>query len=166
MYRTLIVLLSLLTVVSCREGSPLKETDENPVYYASIHLGQGYLDHVNNANRVVVTKIKPLDTDDYEFEPLSVDMNKEDISSLKDILLNDKSYLFDVRKKCVFIPEYALEFYVKGQKMLFLYAPLCKEFKVPYGHFKEQIIEIDPSFEKIEGLLEKYKNQLEVNDEN
>lgn len=169
MYIIIMFALMTLLTVGCREGTPLSEkgADENPVYMTEVRLGQAYLDQVNNANRIVLSKVSESPPKGYALDENTVELSEHDIAALKDILLDDKSYLFDVRKRCVFIPEYALEFYVKGEKLLLLYAPLCKEFKIPYGQFKSQIIEIDPSFEQIENLLNKYKKQLEVfNDEN
>ncbi|MEM1281957.1 MAG: hypothetical protein AAGG81_00230 [Chlamydiota bacterium] len=166
MHKRIFIILSLLVAVSCQEETSLKETDDNPVYLTEIHLGQGYLDQINNAEKITLSRIRNLDYGDYEVEPVAVDLELDDMSELKDILLNDRSYVFDLRKRCVFVPEYVLEFSVKERKLLLLYAPLCKEFKLPYGQFKAQIIEIDPSFKKIEELLKKYKQQLEVSDEN
>lgn len=167
MYLRLLMLLSVFTFTSCQEGTPLEKGDTtNPVYLAETHLGPGYLDIVNNADTVSLIKVQPKMPRDYELEDKSVEMDHGDVAKLKDVLLNDDSYIFDLQKHCVFLPEYALKFKARDKVLLLLYSPTCKEFKIPYGQFKAQIIEIDPSFEQIEKLISKYKTQLEVNDEN
>lgn len=167
MYRVILAVLISLAAVGCREGSNLGEINKgNPVYLTEAHMGKGYIDHINNADRIVISKVESRSPTDFYPEGVSIDFDKEDISKFKDILLNDKSYLFDRKKKCFFVPEYTFEFYLKGYKLLMFYSPLCKELKISYGNLKPQIIGIDPSFEQIENLINRHKKQLEVNNEN
>jgi hypothetical protein len=166
MFKSIIMIFTLLITVGCQEGTPLSKEDTNPVRLSEIHLGPAYLDTINNAQTVTFSKVRPILPKDFKLEGDTIDLDRDDVAKLKEILLSDKSYLFNIQKKCVFVPEYALEFKLRGNAMLLLYAPTCKEFKVPYGRFKAQIIEIDPSYEQIEALLKKYKEKLEVSDEN
>lgn len=161
----LLAALGLLLATGCREGSPLEEKEKNPVALAEERFGKGYLNAINLSDLLTIGKVQPDGFGGFTLEEKEVALSAKDLAALKELLLNDDSYLFDIEKRCLFVPEYLLRFKRGEKATLLLFSPLCKQLKMPYANFKQLIIDIDPSFERIEGIVKKYKPQLEDSDE-
>lgn len=166
MYRALFAVLTLLMVSGCQKSSPPKKEYSQMVQLVRTHLGQNYLDHIQEAEGIAIVKVKPQPADKSQGEKQSIELDQGDVLKMKEILLNDNSYQFAFQKKCLFLEEYLLKFHAKGEEMQLFYSPACKQFKYPHAPNRSgDIIEIDPSAKQIEMLINKYTKQFEVNDE-
>lgn len=165
MYKKLLLIATLFAIIGCKEVSSSKEKNSHADSLVQTHLGINFLDHVEATKSIAIYKVTPQFPSSYKIEKESVEMHPSDVQSIKEILSSDKSYLFNIKKKCPFLPEYALELRGEKEGMTLLYAPSCKELKRVHGELEAQIIEIDPSAEKIDTLIQKYQQQQGVKNE-
>jgi hypothetical protein len=88
------------------------------------------------------------------YEPLdhALELPASIFKPMQALLLNDNTYMFDAKKKCLFIPNLALELKLNDEKLTILIGIRCKQVQFIYG--KENIIlDVDPAFPEIEELL-------------
>lgn len=78
-------------------------------------------------------------------------LTDREVEELNALLLQDKGYIFDRTKKCLFIPEVTFTFEKKG-KVVVIVSLICKQIKVVNGD-KSIILDTDPMEEELEDFM-------------
>lgn len=168
---TLLLSLLMLSTIGCsnqdEKGRQKKSPPRSDVQNFDSHdqkssdlskaLGESAYQTLTTARRIVIIKSKPTPSGEFkhpkEFIILDAKTNKELISILSD----ETNYIFDMTKKCIFIPEYA--FQAQGDTdLLILFSPSCKQIKfITPASTKNKILDIDPASEKLISIIKANK---------
>lgn len=120
--------------ITCRQGSTPDEGKKMEASRQVIEfLGNDIIDILKNPDRVESYRVKFTKTGKgnnlggYPVTAKGPDLAPKQVERLQAILLDGNTYLFDVVKKCLFLPEYAFRF-VRGEKnVIVLICYSCEE---------------------------------------
>lgn len=88
-------------------------------------------------------------------------LTEAQVKALQGHLLSDRGYEFDMQKKCLFIPQYALHFVGTGEATVIV-STLCKQLKI-IAEGKTTTLDYDPMGETFSafcrGLFESQNNK-------
>lgn len=136
-YKTLTCILgSLLALSACATTTLQLERKLGKHTYAAL----------NNAKAVSVVKVAEVRKPPYTPEGTPKNLNTEEVTTLRKLLLNDHSYSFNRIKRCLFIPEISYQF--TGDKVVNVYVSYsCKKIKI-VSENNTNIIDYDPMAKK------------------
>lgn len=82
------------------------------------------------------------------------------LKGIQTLLIDDATYMFDAKKKCLFLPNLAIEMKLNEEKLTILIGTSCKQVRFIYGDEKITL-DVDPAFPEIEKLVNslRRKNQ-------
>jgi hypothetical protein len=123
-------------VLSCRQGTvpdegKKMETEISPKVTG--FLGNDIIDIIKSPEKVESYRVKFQKTGKgttmggYPVTAQGPDLAPKQIERLQAILLDANTYLFDVVKKCLFLPEYAYRFVRGGKNVIVLVCYSCEE---------------------------------------
>ena len=84
-------------------------------------------------------------------------LNARQITQISSLLLDEQSYLFDVVKKCLFLPEYAFKAVRGGKSVVILICFSCEELLFVYEN-REILEDFDRVTPKMRSLIEELFN--------
>ncbi len=130
------ILGSLLALTACATTTlQLERKIGKPTYSA-----------LNNSKTVSVVKVAEVRKPPYAPEGAPKNLSTEQVSQLREMLLNDNSYNFNRIKRCLFIPEISYQF--SGDKAVNVYVSTsCKKIKI-VSENNTNIIDYDPMAKK------------------
>ncbi len=109
-------------------------------------IGKQTYSALNNSKAVSVVKVAEVRKPPYTPESTPKNLSAEQVSQLRELILNDNSYNFDRIKRCLFIPEISYQF--SGDKVVNVYVSYsCKKIKI-VSENNTNIIDYDPMAEK------------------
>lgn len=111
-------------------------------------IGQRYFDLISSPDSVSIRGMTPPSPER--------DLSQIEIEELQAILLNDSHYIFDVRKKTIFLPSYAFTFQ-KGKDVTLITINLPSAQIKFSENQRSIIIDNDPSRDLIENFIESLK---------
>lgn len=130
------ILGSLLALTACATTTLQLERKLGKQTYAAL----------DSAKTVSAVKVAEVRKPPYTPNGAPQTLNKEQISELREMLLNDNSYNFNRIKRCLFIPEMSYQF--AGDKVVNVYvSSSCKKVKI-VSENNTNIIDYDPMAEK------------------
>lgn len=84
------------------------------------YFGKEIVTHMKNAKEIKIYKINPIFHDEYKIENFIRTLNSNECENIKKMLLDESSYVFNLDKRCLFLPEYALMFDDNDELLLLL----------------------------------------------
>ena len=109
-------------------------------------IGKPTYSALTNSTTVSVVKVAEVRKPPYTPEGNPQNLSTEQVSQLRELLLNDSSYNFNRIKRCLFIPEISYQF--SGDKNVNVYVSYsCKKIKI-VSENNTNIIDYDPMAEK------------------
>lgn len=118
---------------------------------------------LENSTKAVFYPVKPDPSGskgDYKALNNPVEFPNSLLKGIQAILIDDATYMFDAKKKCLFLPNLAIEMKLDEEKLTILIGTSCKQ--VRFIHDDEKItLDVDPAFTEIEKLVNslRRKNQ-------
>ncbi|MEC7840357.1 MAG: hypothetical protein VX777_10000 [Chlamydiota bacterium] len=156
---TIICCLGALFTVACNSDYEKEDMPQPKMDLVRKHLGNSFIDKVVESDYSLLIKVTPKLPSKYKIENERVTISDQDAKDLKNILLNNDSYMFDLTKSCLFIPEYAIDF--QGEtNVTILLSPTCKQIEVIDEQSSSVRADIDPAFDSIMSILSKYQEKL------
>ena len=142
-------LVLMLCATSCSKNDAQSQRETSQL---EKEIGKDNLQILKSPNQVF--KFSVIRSLDLPYVPMSreVALTKEEISQWQNVIINDKSYHFDIKKKVVFIPSVALRF-VKDKEVVVLLSPLAKQLKIILPG-KTVTPDYDPAQEQVAALLQ------------
>lgn len=122
-------------------------------------LGSEILDIIKNPEAVESYKIKIKKSArgtgiaGYPIIKRGPGLTTQQIDQIRSVLLDKNTYLFDVVKKCLFLPEYALKFRKGASEVVVLLCFSCEELTFVYNG-RELLEDFDNATPKIRGLIQ------------
>lgn len=109
-----------------------------------IHVaGKKVSDTIKNSHGVIVTDIH---------KERILHISSEQLDSLKSYVTNDSSYIFDMQKRCLFVPQLSFEFTNSPHVTLFV-SMICNQVKIVSGE-KSIILDYDLIKDDFNSLIE------------
>lgn len=145
----------LLLALACSPEKVQKEEKDRLIVQT---IGDEAFDKLSSAHRIAVMKVKPEPSGNFQVQGQALLLNSKQMQKLLMLLTDDNSYLFDVTKRCLFIPEYALQ--IQGEEsLLLLLSPSCKQIRFLNVHENKHLtLDIDPSFESVMSVVKDSQN--------
>lgn len=112
-------------------------------------IGKDTVSYLQSSNNILTLQIKPDGKNGFNTIEETT-LSKESSNRLKEVLLEDDSYIFDRTKSCLFLPTDGWRF--KGKEdVVVLYSSFCKQIKISTPK-KNFILDIDPVNEDFKAL--------------
>lgn len=149
---TILMVIGLCFLSSCKESSEAERSLETDVYRdhsfrLSSETGDVVIDIIARANKITCIDNRGVETV----------LNKEQMEFCKQLILNDQGYLFDVKKKVLFIPTYRLVFQADARKTTVEVSIPSKQIKFTVGESSKNprivILDDDLMSEQVEELF-------------
>lgn len=121
MYRAIAFIIAATIAVTVSLTIQAAETNRFTEY-----TNQTIVDTIEQADSV--TGIKLGDRKSNEQPPAK--LSSEQISSLQALLLDDSHYIFDMKKKCMFVPQYSYTFKQQENSVTVVVSELCQKIKI------------------------------------
>ena len=149
---TITLVLGLFAVLCTTACSKKDEHSTREMTLLEKEIGKDNLEILKSPQSV--SKFSVIRSLDLPYVPMSreVVLTKDEISQWQNVLLNDKSYHYDIKKKVVFIPAVALKF-IKDKEVVVLLSPLAKQLKIILPG-KTVTLDYDPAQEQFAALLQ------------
>lgn len=138
----------LIAANSCtsQQRDVKKETSE-----LNIIIGREDFQAIKNATSIRLYAIRSPSSETVVTAPKKIEIVGAAKNQVIQILTLDQSYILDKTKKCLFVPEYALEF--EGQTpLLILISPSCKQLKIIKSS-GSATLDIDPAFDQLMNII-------------
>lgn len=84
-------------------------------------------------------------------------ISPEQLQLFRSYLKNDSSYVFDMKKRCLFVPQLAFEFNDFPKVTIFV-SMICNQVKIITGD-KPTILDYDPAKDELNKLIEELINK-------
>lgn len=142
-----------LFVILCAAGcSKHDEQSKRDTTLLEKEIGRDNLEILKSPNQVF--KFSVIRSLDLPYVPMSreVALTKEEVLQWQNVIVNDKSYHFELKKKVVFIPSVALKF-IKDKEVVVLISPLAKQLKFILPG-KTVTLDYDPAQDQFAELLQ------------
>ncbi len=140
---------------SCRSDRQSESGTPPSMSLVRKYFGYEYIDRIIETEAMIFLKITPQFPSDFIIDEKKTYLSNKEVSDIKKILLNDSDYLFELEKRTLFIPEFALEIPDK-EPFIILFSPTSKEVSLFSETGKTMRVNIDPSFDRIMEILSKY----------
>lgn len=108
---------------------------------------------LENADKVSVMQVSRDGKDGYIAISEEKTLTPKEVTVLRGYLLNDSSYQFERRKKCLFVPEYAFKFQGKNKETTVLVSFSCPQIKVLLNKHSV-VIDHDPISAEMEAFTQ------------
>ncbi len=79
-------------------------------------------------------------------------LSRSEIETLQKFLLEDKGYIFDRTKKCLFVPEATLVFEGENESAVVFISFICKQIKF-VGGGRSVVLDSDPMDEELKKII-------------
>jgi hypothetical protein len=136
---------------SCSSKSEPKELSKTSKLEAA--LGSSSYALIANADEITAFKVAPKlpgpGVPSYQPSSATITLTENASKELREALLNDASYHFDITKKCLFIPTLALVFSKGDESMSIYVSPACQQLKFLNGD-KTLLLDYDPAHQLFE----------------
>jgi hypothetical protein len=135
-------------------------TPENQKFESSIEraIGKENYSFLESADRVSVMEVAREGKDGYKIVSEEQFLTPEQVIVIRSYFLNDSSYQFERRKKCIFVPEYAFKFQGKNKETVVLVSYSCPQVKFLLNQHAV-VIDHDPISAKMEALTKSILNK-------
>jgi len=136
MVMLVIVAVALAVATSCRQNDTGKEDSvmvPEPSAKVMQFLGGVMIDILKNPEKVESYRVgfhktgKGNNMGGYPVTGKGRDLAPKQVERLQAMLFDENTYLFDVVKKCLFLPEYAFRFLKGGKSVIVLICYSCEE---------------------------------------
>lgn len=146
------IAMGLFIIICATCCSKKDEHSKHEVTLLEKEIGKDNLEILKSPNQVF--KFSVIRSLDLPYVPMSreVALTKEEVLQWQNVLVNDKSYHFDLKKKVVFIPSVALKF-IKDREVVVLLSPLAKQLKFILPG-RTVTLDYDPAQEQFAALLQ------------
>lgn len=135
------------------------------VIFTSSQQQLSFEEIISNAQGITAMRVRPLWGQEERYEVVSheQELNADQCKSFVALLLDNKSFLIGIKKKCVFVPELLLKVKASNGELLILVSPSGKQLEFIQGDVKERR-EADPCFAQMDAIFKEIT--WEVIDEN
>ncbi|MCB1112504.1 MAG: hypothetical protein H7A37_10060 [Chlamydiales bacterium] len=136
-----------LIFIGCSNGTPSTPSTRQVVEA----LGLDAVETIKNSQDVTFSKAAPDSNNNFKIVGEPRALSHLDYAALKQILLDDRSYIFDKTKACLFIPEAVITFNASAPVKV-LISPSCKQLKFLYEG-ESVILDCDPIMENLKTMF-------------
>lgn len=158
-----VVALALLSVAACGAGAQGNGGGAGPSARVAAFLGQDAVALIAAADRVEPFLLKAALAPDakagpgilagYAWKARGADLAPGAVAEVKRLLLDDASYDFDVAKKCVMVPDYALRLHAGARHLDILVSFACSQWAIA-GKGDSRVEDFDPVAGRLKAVVE------------
>lgn len=144
LFNLLVRYMSIIFMLACLSNCFSNETKASSKTIESI-LGEKAYDLIENTTAISITPLAVQETS-YPHPLKALSLNKQEVSILKNAILSESSYRFDIVKMNVFFPEFLIKFYGAGEEEVSFLLSLQSHQMCFYQGGPKVIIELSNSF--------------------
>jgi len=155
-YKIMLITLLAITLGSCAFAS---KNDQASSQRLENKISHEIVQQIANPKQVSVGRTFKNEDKIFVMSPTQHVLTGDKVEELKKMLINDKGYIFDKTKKCLFVPEIAFSFQ-SSKEVVLLVNLFCNQVKFVDGD-KSVIVDYDPMAKEFNAFCREILDQLD-----
>lgn len=151
MTKKLAILFSVLGLSCCNVNA-------HNAQQLTTEIGANAISNILHAEIVTASALQPARKPPFQTTGIPIVLNSKDTNTLREIIINDKSFKFGMHKRCLFIPTVAYEFKSKSNVRVYV-NPSCQQVLIDADN-KSTYIDYDPAAKELNNFNARIESTL------